>query len=51
MLIFSILEDRKKTGRRNYEKYGNLALNDSIDDEIIETIPSNDNECKKGAKK
>lgn len=31
----------EKSGRRNYEKYGNLALEDSIDDEILESIPSN----------
>ena len=48
---FFHLRRSEKTGRRNYEKYGNSALNDSINDEIIETIPSNDNECKKGAKK
>lgn len=48
---FFHLNKSEKTGRRNYEKYGNLALNDSIDDEIIEANSSKDNECKKGAKK
>lgn len=28
----------EKTGRRNYEKYGNIALNDGINDQPIEKI-------------
>lgn len=31
----------EKTGRRDYEKYGKLALNDEINDEKIEPISSN----------
>jgi len=32
----------EKKGTRNYEKYGNIALNDNIDDAPIETrTPSN----------
>ena len=26
----------EKTGRRDFEKYGDLALNDSLDDKLIE---------------
>lgn len=28
----------EKTGRRNYEKYGNIALNDGINDQPVEKI-------------
>lgn len=28
----------EKTGRRDYEKYGNIALNDGINDQPIEKI-------------
>lgn len=28
----------EKTGRRNYEKYSNLALNDNLDSEILESV-------------
>jgi cytochrome c oxidase cbb3-type subunit 4 len=28
----------EKTGRRNYEKYGNIALNDNIGDMPVESI-------------
>lgn len=31
----------EKTGRRDYEKYGKLALNDEINDKAIEPISNN----------
>ncbi|MSN96139.1 cytochrome c oxidase, cbb3-type, CcoQ subunit [Campylobacter sp. FMV-PI01] len=37
---FFHLHKSEKTGRRNYEKYGNLAVNDDIDDEILESNSS-----------
>lgn len=30
------LKKSEKTGRRNYEKYGNLVIDDELTDEIIE---------------
>ncbi|CZE47752.1 cytochrome c oxidase, cbb3-type, CcoQ subunit [Campylobacter geochelonis] len=37
----------EKTGRRNYEKYGKLALDDSLEDEVLESVPSQDNDNTK----
>lgn len=31
----------EKTGRKNYEKYGDIALKDEINDEPVETMPVN----------
>ncbi|NLY04353.1 MAG: cytochrome c oxidase, cbb3-type, CcoQ subunit [Campylobacter sp.] len=45
--FFHLLKS-EKTGRKDYEKYGNLALNDGLDDEIVESVPSKDKE-EKGA--
>ncbi len=36
----------EKTGRRNYEKYGNLALDDNISDEILEPKSSQEDAKK-----
>lgn len=36
------LRKSEKTGRRNYEKYGQLAINDSINDTVIENAHDND---------
>ena len=30
------LKRSEKTGRRNYEQYGNLALNDELSDDVLE---------------
>ena len=35
------LHKSEKTGRRNYEKYGNLALNDSLEDGVLENENAN----------
>ncbi len=31
----------EKTGKRNYEKYGNLAINDNISDIVLEPFATN----------
>lgn len=42
------LKRSEKTGRRNYEKYGKLALDDAISDEFVESSSSDDaNRSKK----
>lgn len=33
----------ERTGRRNYEKYGKLVLDDELKDEILEPCSSKDN--------
>lgn len=43
--IYHLYSSQKK-GTRDYEKYGNLALNDEITDQPIEEISKND-EIKK----
>ncbi|MDD2828027.1 MAG: cytochrome c oxidase, cbb3-type, CcoQ subunit [Sulfuricurvum sp.] len=43
--IYHLYSSQKK-GERDYEKYGNLALNDEITDQPIEEISKND-ETKK----
>lgn len=43
--FFHLLKS-EKTGRRNFEKYGDLALNDEIDDALLEPITPNDNSKK-----
>jgi cytochrome c oxidase cbb3-type subunit 4 len=30
----------EKTGRRNYEKYGDIAINDDINDTPVESMPN-----------
>lgn len=35
------LKHSEKTGRRNYEQYGRLALDDSLDDKPIEASAQN----------
>lgn len=40
------LRNSEKKGEANYEKYGNLALNDSIHDEIIEPYPNKNKDTK-----
>ncbi len=32
------LKRSEKSGRRDYEKYANLALSDSLDDEVLEDL-------------
>ena len=34
------LKKKKKTGRRDYEKYSNLALNDDLKDNVLESLTS-----------
>jgi len=36
------LYSAQKKGRRDYEKYGNIALNDEISDQPIEKVSKND---------
>ena len=43
--IYHLYSAKKKSGR-DYEKYGNIALNDEITDQPIEEISKND-EIKK----
>ncbi|WP_297575073.1 cytochrome c oxidase, cbb3-type, CcoQ subunit [uncultured Campylobacter sp.] len=48
------LKRSEKEGYRDYEKYGNLALDDSIDDEPIEPrypYPKRDEDAKKELEK
>ena len=45
------LHKSEKTGRRNYEKYGNLALNDSLEDNILESRASENENANKEIKK
>lgn len=45
------LRKSEKTGERDYEKYGNLALNDNIDDELIEPYPSKKEDAKEELEK
>ena len=40
------LKRSEKTGRRNYEKYGNLVIDDELSDEIIEPKRADENEKK-----
>lgn len=39
--IYHLYSSQKK-GTRDYEKYGNIALNDDINDEPIEKMSKND---------
>lgn len=41
----------EKTGRRNYEKYGNLALNDTLEDEILESRSTESENANKEVEK
>ncbi len=41
----------EKTGERNYEKYANIALNDSLDDSPIEKIEPENQEKDKEEQK
>ena len=34
------LKRSEKTGRRDYEKYSNLALNDDLKDNVLESLTS-----------
>ena len=34
------LKKSEKTGRRDYEKYSNLALNDDLKDNVLESLTS-----------
>ena len=34
------LKRSEKTGRRDYEKYSNLALNDDLKDNVLESLAS-----------
>ena len=34
------LKRSEKTGRRDYEKYSNLALNDDLKDHVLESLTS-----------
>ena len=34
------LKRAEKTGRRDYEKYSNLALNDDLKDNVLESLTS-----------
>lgn len=43
--FFHLLKS-EKTGRRNYEKYGDLALNDGIDDTPLEPKTPSENDNK-----
>jgi len=36
----------EKTGRRNYEKYGNIALNDNIGDAPVESFSTDTQSAK-----
>ena len=45
MLTFFIFIRREKTGRRNYEKYSKLALNDEIGGEILERKATKESVC------
>ncbi|WP_298690792.1 cytochrome c oxidase, cbb3-type, CcoQ subunit [uncultured Sulfuricurvum sp.] len=36
------LYSAQKKGKRDYEKYGNIALHDEITDQPIETVSKND---------
>lgn len=43
------LYSAQKKGKRDYEKYGNLALNDDINDPLVEEISKNDQSKKEEA--
>ena len=40
------LKRSEKTGRRNYEKYGNLVIDDELTDDVIEPKKADENEKK-----
>lgn len=44
------LRKSEKTGRRNYEQYGDLAINDSLTDRVIEPYSMDDNAKKETEK-
>lgn len=37
------LKRSEKTGRRNYEKYGNLVIDDELNDDVIEPKVADEN--------
>jgi len=45
------LKKSEKTGRRNYEKYGNLALNDTLDDAVLESCSDKSENANKEVEK
>ncbi|MBR2163806.1 MAG: cytochrome c oxidase, cbb3-type, CcoQ subunit [Campylobacter sp.] len=45
------LKKSEKTGRRDYEKYSNLALNDDLQDEILESVSTSDKDTNRSVKK
>ena len=45
------LKKSEKTGRRDYEKYSNLALNDNLQDEILESVSTSDKDANRSVKK
>ncbi len=40
----------ERTGRRNYEKYGNIALDDDLYDTPIESMDADDKDAKGAGK-
>ncbi|AGZ81276.1 cytochrome c oxidase, cbb3-type, CcoQ subunit [Campylobacter fetus] len=45
------LKKSEKSGRRDYEKYSNLALKDELRDDILENVSTNNNNAKRSVKK
>ncbi|ABK83355.1 cytochrome c oxidase, cbb3-type, CcoQ subunit [Campylobacter fetus] len=45
------LKKSEKSGRRDYEKYSNLALKDELRDDILENVSTNNNNAKRSVEK
>jgi len=45
------LYSSEKSGKRNYEKYGDIAVHDDINDTPVESMPSQKSKLNKGEQK
>lgn len=45
------LKRSEKKGRKDYEKYSNLVLNDDLQDEILESVSTPDKDANRSVKK
>ncbi|ANE34949.1 cytochrome c oxidase, cbb3-type, CcoQ subunit [Campylobacter hyointestinalis] len=45
------LKKSEKVGRRDYEQYSKLALNDDLSDEILENVSTNNDNAKRSVEK
>ena len=45
------LKRSEKVGKKDYEKYSNLALNDNLQDDVLESLSSSDKDDNRSVKK